>query len=114
MVFPFAPLLREADAQVARLAELHADDTAARACDSGPLASALVILATGGAAAPAMAAAATDVVTRVTRLLRPAQPLAARHRLLLRAGVAALAISPVLLALAPALLALALGPIPAA
>jgi beta-lactamase regulating signal transducer with metallopeptidase domain len=114
MVFPFVPLLREADAQVARLAELHADDTAARACDSGPLATALVILATGGASVPAMAAAATDVVTRVTRLLRPAQPLRTRHRLLLRAGVAALAISPVLLALAPALLALALGPVPAA
>jgi Zn-dependent protease with chaperone function len=113
-VFPFLPLMREADTQVARLAELHADDAAARACDSGPLAAALVILATGGSYAPGMAAAATDVIARVTRLLRPAQPLDARLRLLLRAWVAVLAISPVALALIPALLALALGPVPAA
>jgi len=113
MVFPFVPLMREADTQVARLTELHADD-AARAGDSGPLATALVILATGGAVAPAMAAAATDVVQRVTRLLRPAPPLGPRRRLLLRAAVLALAVSPVLLALLPALLALALGPVPGA
>lgn len=113
-VFPFIPLLREADAQVALLAELHADDVAARACDAGPLAAALVILATGGSAAPAMSAAGTDVVRRVTRLLRPAQPLRRRHRLLLRAGIVALALSPVLLALLPALIALALGPVPPA
>jgi hypothetical protein len=111
VVFPFVPLLREADAQVALLAELHADDAAARACDARPLAAALVILATGGSAAPAMEAAGTDVVRRVTRLLRPAQPLRRRHRLLLRAGVIALALSPVLLALLPALIALALGPV---
>jgi len=112
VVFPFIPLMREADTQVARLTELHADD-AARAGDSSPLATALVILATSGATAPTMAAAATDVVRRVTRLLRPAPPLGPRHRLLLRAAVLALAVSPVLLALVPALLALALGPIPA-
>jgi hypothetical protein len=114
LVLPFVPLLREADAQVARLAELHADDTAARACDGGPLAAALVILATSGSHEPAIAAAATDVARRVTRLLRPAEPLGAAQRLLVRAGVAALALSPVLLALVPALIALALGPVPAA
>lgn len=124
VMFPFVPLMREADAQVALLAELHADDAAARAHDAGPLAAALVILATGGSVAPAMAtagttapamsAAGTDVVRRVTRLLRPAQPLRRRHRLLLRAGVVALALSPVLLALLPALIALALGPVPPA
>lgn len=114
VVFPFVALLREAEAQVALLAELHADDAAARACDAGPLAAALVILATGGSAEPALAAAGTDVLRRVTRLLRPAQPLRRRHRLLLRAGVVALALSPILLALLPALIALALGPVPAA
>jgi hypothetical protein len=50
----------------------------------------------------------------VTRLLRPAKPLRRAHRLMLRGGVAALALSPVLLALVPALVALALGPIPRA
>jgi len=34
-VLPFMPLLRDADAQVARLVELHADDAAARARDPG-------------------------------------------------------------------------------
>lgn len=112
LVLPFVPLLREADEQVARLAELHADDEAARACDSRPLATALVILATGGTAtAPAMAAAGTDVVWRVTRLLRPAEPLGHGRRRLLRAGVAALALAPVVLALVPAAIALVLGPV---
>jgi Zn-dependent protease with chaperone function len=114
LVLPFIPLLRQADAQVARLTELHADDCAARACASGPLAAALVILATGGSHGPAMEAAATDVAHRVIRLLRPAEPLSRARRRLLRAGVAALALSPVLLALTPALIAIALGPVPAA
>jgi Zn-dependent protease with chaperone function len=114
VVFPFIPLLREADTQVARLTELHADDVAARACDSGPLVAALVILATGGSHEPAMAAAGADVARRVSRLLRPAEPLGRRGRLLLRAGVATLAVVPVMLTLAPALIALALGPLPAA
>jgi Zn-dependent protease with chaperone function len=113
VVLPFVPLLREADAQVARLAELHADDAAVRTCDSGPVvAAALVTLATGGGHEPAMAAAASDVARRVTRLLRPARPLPRAHRLMLRGGVAALALGPVLLALTPALVALALGPVP--
>ena len=74
--------MREADAQVARLAELHADDAAAGRRPS-PLATALV---TGyrRQPAPAMAAAAIDVVQRVHRLLRPAAARPAR-RLLLRA-----------------------------
>ena len=45
-VLPFMPLMRNADTQVARLVELHADDAATRACDPGPLAAALVVLAT--------------------------------------------------------------------
>ena len=124
-VLPFIPLMRDADAQVARLVELHADDAATRASDPGPLAAALVILATGGAspapalaapalAAPALAAAVTDTVQRIHRLLGPAEPLGRARRQLLRAAAAALALTPVLLAFAPAVLALALGRVPAA
>lgn len=113
-VLPFVPLLRETASQVARLTELHADDRAARTCDSGPLAAALVILATGGGPAPAMAASAGDVLDRVTRLLRPAEPLGGAQLLALCGGVAALALGPVLLALIPALVALILGPVPGA
>jgi len=113
-VLPFMPLMRDADAQVARLVELHADDTATRARDPGPLAAALVILATAASPAPALAAAATDTVQRIHRLLGPAEPLGHARRQLLRGTAAALALTPMLLALAPAVLALALGQVPGA
>ncbi len=118
-VLPFMPLMRDADAQVALLVELHADDSATRACNPGPLATALVLLATADSpapvlAAPALAAAVTDTVQRIHRLLGPAEPLGRARRQLLRATAAALALTPVLLALAPAVLALALGRVPGA
>jgi hypothetical protein len=113
-VLPFLPLMRDAQTQVARLAEMHADDTATRASDPRSLATALVVLATAANPAPALAAAATDAVQRIHRLLDPAQPLGRTRRHLLRTTAAALALAPVLLALAPAVLALALGRVPAA
>ena len=109
LVLPFLPLMRDADAQVARLVEMHADDAAARASDPRSLATALVVLATGASPAPGLAAAATDSVQRIRRLLRPAEPLGPARRQLLRATAASLALTPVLLAIAPAMLALALG-----
>jgi hypothetical protein len=45
-VLPVLPLFRDAEAQVARLAELHADDTATRIATPRALATALVVLAT--------------------------------------------------------------------
>ncbi len=48
LVLPFLPLMQDADAQVARLVEMHADDAATRARDPRSLASALVVLATAG------------------------------------------------------------------
>jgi Zn-dependent protease with chaperone function len=113
-VLPFLPLMRDADAQVARLVELHADDAATRASDPRSLATALVVLATGASPEPALAAAATDAVQRIHRLLGPAEQLGQVHRQLLRATAATLALAPVLLALAPAVAALALGRVPAA
>ncbi len=113
-VLPFLPLMRDADAQVARLVELHADDAATRASDPRSLATALVVLATGASPEPALAAAATDAVQRIHRLLGPAEPLGWARRQLLRATAAALALAPVLLAMAPAAAALALGRVPAA
>jgi hypothetical protein len=114
-VLPFMPLMRDADTQVARLVELHADDAATRGRDPGPLATALVVLATPASPAPALAAAAIDAVARIHRLLGPAQPpLGPVRRQLLRAAAAALALTPVLLALTPAVVALALGRVPAA
>ena len=111
-VFPFLPLMRDAEQQVARLVELHADDAATRARDPRLLATALVVLATGAGPAPALAAGATDSVQRIHRLLGPSEPLGRARRRLLRAAAAALAVTPVLLALTPAVIALALGRIP--
>ena len=113
-VLPFLPLTREADTQVARLIEQHADDAATCTRDPGPLAAALVVLASSASPAPALAAAATDTVQRIRRLLTPAEPVGQIRRLLLRATVAAIAVTPVLLALIPAIMALALGRVPAA
>ena len=114
LVLPFLPLMRDADAQVARLVEMHADDAAARVSDPRSLATALVVLATGTSPAPALAAAATDSALRIRRLLGPREPLGVARRQLLRATAAALALTPVLLALVPALVALALGRTPVA
>jgi hypothetical protein len=113
-VLPFLPLMQDAEAQVARLAEMHADDVTTRVSDPGSLATALVVLATAGNPAPALAAAATDAVQRIHRLLGPAEPLSRGRRQLLRTIAAALALRPVLLALAPAVLALAPGRLPTA
>jgi len=138
-MLPFLPLMREAAAQVARLVEMHADDTAIRSHDSRTLATALVVLSERGALAtgPAVAGlgaaglaatgpcptelgatelsvAAADALQRLQRLLRPAEPLGRLRRQLLRAAAGGLALTPVLLALTPALLALALGRVPAA
>jgi Zn-dependent protease with chaperone function len=113
-VLPFLPLMRDAEEQVARLVELHADDAAARARDPRLLATALVVLATAASPASALAASATDSVQRIHRLLGPCEPLGRARRQLLRATAAALALTPVLLALTPAVLALALGRLPAA
>jgi len=113
-VLPFLPLTRDAEEQVARLVELHADDAASRARDPRLLATALVVLATAGSPAPTLAAGATDAVQRIHRLLGPCEPLGRARRHMIRAAVAALALTPVLLALSPAVLALVLGRIPAA
>jgi Zn-dependent protease with chaperone function len=114
LVLPFLPLMRDADAQVARLVEMHADDAAIRSSDPRSLATALVALATAASPAPALAAAATDSVHRIHRLLGPAEPLGRARRQLLRAAAATLALTPLLLALTPALVALALGRLPVA
>jgi hypothetical protein len=113
-VLPFLPLMRDAEEQVARLVELHADDAATRARDPQLLATALVVLAAGASPASALAAGATDSVQRIHRLLGPGEPLGRVRRRLLRVAAVALALTPVLLALTPAMVALALGKLPAA
>ncbi len=108
-VLPFLPLMRQAEAEIERLVELHADDVAAAAHDRRRLAVALVTLATAASPAATLAAGATEVVARVQRLQRPVESLGRTRRRLLGLGAAALAVTPVLLALTPAAVALSLG-----
>jgi Zn-dependent protease with chaperone function len=117
--FPGIPLFTRGAAEVARLTEMAADDTAARASGRPALVTALIAIATGaavsstafsgagsrGAAVPggAMAAAARAVPDRVERLLRPSSP--ARSA----AFTATLTIVLTLLAAAPPALTLLVG-----
>jgi len=101
---PGVPLFTRGAAEVARLAEMSADDTAARAAGRGALVAALLAIATG-AAVPALAlpraglaAASYAVRARVERMLTPARP--ARHAavgLALTAVLFALALIPAVL-----------------
>jgi Zn-dependent protease with chaperone function len=111
--FPGVPLFTRGAAEVARLTEMAADDTAARASGRPALVTALIAIATGaavsstgslGAALPtgAMAAAARAVPDRVERLLRPSSP--ARSA----AFAAALTLTLAVLAAAPPALTLLL------
>ena len=85
-VLPFVPLTRDMATQVARLIEMHADDAAKGAHDGEVLATALVALAGAPGPVPGLAAAVTDVVQRIQRLLGPAEPLGRVRRQLLRTG----------------------------
>ena len=113
-VLPFLPLMRVAETQITRLVEMHADDAATAGRNTGPLAAALVVLAAAAGPTPGLAAATTDAVQRIQRLLRPAEPLSRLRRQLLGAGAAVLALTPLLLALTPAIVAVALGHVPVA
>jgi Zn-dependent protease with chaperone function len=111
--FPGVPLFTRGAAEVARLTEMAADDSAARASGRPALVTALIAIATGAAVsstdslaaavpAGAMAAAARAVPDRVERLLRPSSP--ARSA----AFAAALTLTLALLAAAPPALTLLL------
>jgi Zn-dependent protease with chaperone function len=68
--FPGVPLFTRGAAEVARLAEMAADDNATRSAGRPALVTALLAIATG-APVPGLAAAACAVPDRVERLLNP-------------------------------------------
>lgn len=105
---PMVPLFTEGPAEVARLAEMCADDAAARRSGRRTLIAALLAMGTG-TAVPAAALAATGGATmaRVRRLMEP--PRRARHA---RYGLA-LAAAIVLLALVSGLVTVLAGPLAA-
>jgi Zn-dependent protease with chaperone function len=114
--FPGVPLFAQGAAEVARLAEMSADDTAARASGRPALVAALLAIATGAAISStgipstgipstgvpggALAAAAHAVPARVERLLRPPTPgRSAAFTAMLTLALALLAAAPLALAL---------------
>jgi len=101
--FPTATVLARARQQIDRLVEMRADDVAARRHARLDLARALVTMAQAGrrvdavVAAGAVAANGADALERVRRLLEPPAALGTPVRLTVGAGLAALAVTPVLL-----------------
>lgn len=73
--FPAVPAVATAQAEVALLVELMADDHAARRHDRATLARALWKIGSGGAPAGALGLAGEDVLVRARRLLEPPAPL---------------------------------------
>jgi Zn-dependent protease with chaperone function len=107
--FPGVPVFTRGPAEVARLAELCADDAAARRTGRPALVAALLAMGTGAAVpAPALAVTSGAVTARVHRLLDPPRP--GRHA---RYGLA-LAIVTLLLASVPGLVIAFAGPLAAA
>lgn len=95
--FPRVPLFAQAQPELGRLAEMTADDAAARRQGREHLAKALVILSKAGARRAALAAGGPAAITRIQRLLDPPRPrqargarLAAAVGLLLPAAIACL------------------------
>jgi Zn-dependent protease with chaperone function len=74
--FPAVPLLARAAAEFTELAEMAADDAAARRHDPADLAAALVTLAGAATHSTALAAAGPSAVARVQRLLAQPPPSA--------------------------------------
>jgi Zn-dependent protease with chaperone function len=106
--FPGVPLFTRGPAEVARLAEMSADDAAARRTGRGALVAALLAMGTG-TAVPAAALAATSgpVTARVNRLLDPPRP--GRHA---RYGLALVSMT-LLLATVSGLVSVFAGPLAA-
>jgi len=99
--FPAVPLLARAAAELAVLAEMTADDAAARHHDPADLAAALVTLASAGISTTALTAGGPAAIARIQRLLAPPAPPGLPVRAVrLAAGLAALMI-PVVITSAP-------------
>jgi Zn-dependent protease with chaperone function len=103
-VFPGVPLFTHGSAEVASLAEMAADDAAARGSGRPTVIAALLALATGtvipaAALQGALAAATQSVPARVERMLAPHRPVTSA------AFAAALALAAAVLAAAPVALA---------
>jgi Zn-dependent protease with chaperone function len=99
-VFPAVPLFARGTENVSRLAEMCADDVAARRSSRGTLITALLAMATGAATpAHALGASVCAVTARLQRLTEdPGRGRHARYALALATAMLVLALAPGLLA----------------
>lgn len=106
--FPFVRVFGTAHTQLARLVEMHADDSAVRMSERRVLAKALISLAGAGHPAGTLGAGGESALARVERLARPCRPLGKAARILaLMASLSLLAV-PVMVAASPAVAAAAM------
>lgn len=99
--FPRVPLLSQARPQLAVLAEMAADDAAARRHRRDDLAVALVVLATAGTRPATLAASGPEAIARLHRILATQQPRTGLARLAAIAGL----IPPAVIACLPLIVA---------
>jgi beta-lactamase regulating signal transducer with metallopeptidase domain len=102
--FPWVPAFRHTRDEVARLAELAADDAAARRSPRLAVAEALLTLGSvaGPAAAWALSAGGSTAAARVRRLIAAPQPLSWAAKTMWTVALAALIALPLVLMAAPA------------
>lgn len=93
--FPQLPAVRTAQAEVALLVEMLADDVAARRHDRAVLASALGKVGAGGVPTGGLGATETAVERRRKRLLRPPEPLTRAAALAVHAAIVGVLLLPV-------------------
>lgn len=101
--FPFVALYQSADAELARLIEIHADDAASRCHDRRILAMALVSMAEARSPAGSLGAGGTATVSRVHRLVEPPRPVGRIRYLGLTGTILAMVAVPLVLVILPAL-----------
>ncbi len=107
--FPRVPGFRMARDEVARLAELAADDAAAARSPRLAVAEALLTLGTAPAGAAALGAGGSTAAARVRRMIAAPDPLSRAAAASWALGVVALVVLPLVLLAGPAVTALAMG-----
>lgn len=103
--FPRVPVFRWARIEVGRLAELIADDSAARATPRLTLAEALLALAESRVPAVSLGASGTTAAARVRRLIRPHRPVGRVGAVSIGVVLAGVFAVPLVLAVGPAVAA---------
>jgi Zn-dependent protease with chaperone function len=106
--FPFLPLFRIAQEQLAVLVEMHADDQALRDSDRRDLATALVSMAEGATPAATFGAGGASALARVRRLATPVAPVSAVRSLVTLGAALSVVMIPLIVMAAPGAMALAI------